>query len=106
VLVASLTDNLQYIAQSDMIDTSNPGVSEFDTVGLNQYLIYWVNDVVGLGGRLEWWKADGVSFYEASSGLNLKLTDNINIRPEYRQDWAPGIGLDEDSFLVDGYVTF
>jgi hypothetical protein len=106
VLVASITDNLQYIAQSDMIDTSNPGVSEFDTVGLNQYLIYWVNDVVGLGGRLEWWKADGVSFYEASSGLNLKLTDNINIRPEYRQDWAPGIGLDEDSFLVDGYVTF
>lgn len=106
VLVASLTDNLQYIAQSDMIDTSNPGVSEFDTVGLNQYLIYSLNDVVGIGGRLEWWKADGVSFYEATSGLNIKLLDNLVIRPEYRQDWAPGIGLDEDTFLVDGYLTY
>ena len=46
VLTAGLTDNLQYIAQSDMIDTDNPGVSEFDTVGLNQYLIYKLNDVV------------------------------------------------------------
>jgi hypothetical protein len=106
VLVASLTDNLQYIAQSDMIDTSNPGVSEFDTVGLNQYLIYWVNDVVGLGGRMEWWKADGVSFYEATSGFNIKLLDNLVIRPEYRQDWAPGIGLDEDTFAIDGYMTY
>jgi hypothetical protein len=106
VLVAGLTDNLQYIAQSDMIDTSNPGVSEFDTIGLNQYLIYSLNDVIGIGGRLEWWKADGVSFYEATSGLNIKLLDNLVIRPEYRQDWAPGIGLDEDTFLVDGYLTY
>jgi hypothetical protein len=106
VLVAGLTDNLQYIAQSDVLDTSNPGVSEFDTVGLNQYLIYNLNDVVGIGGRMEWWKADGVSFYEATSGLNIKLLDNLVIRPEYRQDWAPGIGLDEDTFLVDGYLTY
>jgi hypothetical protein len=28
------------------------------------------------------------------------------IRPEVRQDWAPGIGLDEDSFLVDAIVTY
>jgi hypothetical protein len=106
VLVASLTDNLQYIAQSDLLDTSNPGVSEFDTVGLNQYLLYSLNDVIGIGGRMEWWKADGVSFYEATSGLNIKLLSNLNIRPEYRQDWAPGIGLDEDTFLVDGYLTY
>ncbi len=106
VVVASLTDNLQYIAQVDHLDTSNPGVSEFDTIGLNQYLLYSLNDVVGIGGRLEWWKADGVSFYEATSGLNIKLTENTNIRPEYRQDWAPGIGLDEDTFMVDGYVTY
>ena len=106
VLVAQLTDNLQYIAQSDMIDTSNPGVSEFDTVGLNQYLLYSLNDVVGIGGRIEWWKADGVSFYEATSGLNFKVLSNVNIRPEYRQDWAPGIGPDEDTFLVDAYMTY
>ena len=106
VLVASLTDKLQYIAQSDMVETSNPGVSEYDTIGLNQYLLYWFNDVVGLGGRVEWWKADGVSFYEATSGFNFKVLDNVNIRPEYRQDWAPGIGLDEDTFAIDAYITY
>ncbi len=80
VLVAKLTDNLQYIAQSDMIDTSNPGVSEFDTVGLNQYLLYSLTDVVGVGGRMEWWKADGVSFYEATGGFNFKLLSNVTWR--------------------------
>jgi hypothetical protein len=106
VLVANLTDNLQYIAQSDMIDTSNPGVSEFDTIGLNQYLLYWLTDSIGTGGRVEWWKADGVSFYEVTGGFNFKVLENVNIRPEMRHDWAPGIGLDEDTFAIDGYVTY
>lgn len=106
VLTAALTDNLQYIAQSDMIDTSNPGVSEFDTVGLNQYLIYKLNDVISTGGRYEWWKADGVSFNEVTGGFNIHLLDNLVLRPEARHDWAPGIGLDEDSFLVDMILTY
>ena len=46
------------------------------------------------------------TYGEATSGLNIKLLDNLVIRPEYRQDWAPGIGLDEDTFLVDGYLTY
>ena len=29
-----------------------------DNVGVNQYLIYTVNDCMGVGGRLEWWKTD------------------------------------------------
>ena len=106
VMTVALTDNLQYIAQSDMIDTSNPGVSEFDTVGLVQYLVYELTDVVSTGGRMEWWKADGVSFYEATGGFNFQVLDNLVIRPEVRQDWAPGIGLDEDSFLVDAILVF
>ena len=52
LLTVALTDNLQYIAQSDVIDTSNPGVSEYDTVGLNQYMFYTLNDVFKLGGRV------------------------------------------------------
>jgi hypothetical protein len=69
-------------------------------------LIYNLNDIVGLGGRVEWWKADGVSFYQATSGLNIRLLSNVVIRPEWRQDWAPGIGLDEDTILCDAIVTF
>ena len=106
VLSMALTDRLQYIAQSDVIDTSNPGVSEYETVGLNQYLIYKLNDFVSTGGRMEWWKADGVSFYEATGGFNFHVLENLIVRPEVRQDWAPGIGLDEDTFLVDAILTY
>jgi hypothetical protein len=69
-------------------------------------LIYKHNDFVSTGGRVEWWKADGVSFYEATGGFNFHVLSNLVIRPEVRQDWAPGIGLDEDSFLVDAILTF
>lgn len=106
VLIANLTDNLQYVGQSDLVRTSNVGVSEYDTIGLNQYLFYTVNDLVKVGGRAEWWKADGVSFYEATGGVNIFATKNVVFRPEYRQDWAPGVGLDEDTFAVDMYVTY
>ncbi|MDZ4657153.1 MAG: outer membrane beta-barrel protein [Bythopirellula sp.] len=106
VLIADLTDKLQYIAQSDALRTNNPGVSTFDTIGLNQYLLYWMNDWLGLGGRVEWWKADGVSFYEATTGVNVKLLDNLVFRPEYRQDWAPGIGLDEDTWAIDAILSY
>jgi hypothetical protein len=106
VLTANLTQNLQYVAQSDMIDTSNPGVSDYDTFGINQYLFYTLTDVVKVGGRMEWWKADGVSYYEATGGFNVQLLSNCVLRPEMRQDWAPGIGLDEDTFAIDCYLTY
>jgi hypothetical protein len=106
VLSMALTDNLQYIAQSDTIDTSNPGVSEYDTVGLVQYLIFKHNDFVSSGGRYEWWKADGVSFNQVTGGFNFHVLENLVIRPEIRQDWAPGIGLDEDTALVDAILTY
>ena len=106
VLSVALTDRLQYVAQSDNIDTSNPGVSEYDTVGLAQYLIFKHNDFVSSGGRYEWWKADGVSFYEATLGLNVYATRNLVFRPEVRRDWAPGIGLGENTGAVDFILTY
>lgn len=106
VLTATLTEKLQYVAQSDYLRTDNPGISTFDTIGLNQYLFYSVTDWGKAGVRGEWWKADGVSFYEVSVGLNIKPLSNVVIRPEYRQDWAPGIGLDEDTFLVDCVLSY
>jgi hypothetical protein len=106
VLTVGLTDNLQYIAQSDYLRTDNPGVSQFDTVGLNQYLIYKFNDFVSTGGRVEWWKADGVSFNQVTGGFNFHVLSNMIVRPEIRQDWAPGAGIDEDTFLIDAIVTY
>ena len=34
------------------------------------------------------------------------MLNNLVIRPEIRQDWAPGIGLDEDTALVDAILTY
>ncbi|HMP07975.1 MAG TPA: outer membrane beta-barrel protein, partial [Lacipirellulaceae bacterium] len=106
VLVAQLTDNLQYIGQSDMVDINNPGVVEYDTVGLNQYLIYKLSDLISVGGRMEWWKADGTSYYGATGGANVNVLSNLVFRPEYRQDWAPGVGLDTDTFAVDMIYSY
>jgi hypothetical protein len=69
-------------------------------------LIYKFNDVVSTGGRMEWWKFNGVSHYEATGGFNFQLLDNLVLRPEYRQDWIPGTDLDEETFLVDAILTY
>ena len=81
-------------------------MSQYDTIGINQYLIYKINDFVSAGGRAEWWKADGVSFNEVTGGFNFHLLSNLVLRPEIRQDWSPGAGLDEDSFLIDAILTY
>jgi hypothetical protein len=110
VLIADLTDKLQYVAQNDMIRVDNFPTSNFDTVGLNQYLLYKYSDLIGLGGRVEWWKADGVSYYEATSGVNIHVLDNLVFRPEYRKDWAPGAvpggPIDEETVAIDAILTY
>jgi hypothetical protein len=93
VLVANLTDNLQYVGQSDMMRTDNPGVSQLDTIGLNQYLFYSLTDTLKAGTRVEWWKANGQSIYEMAYGLNIRPIKNLVFRPEVRYNWAPsGVG--------------
>jgi hypothetical protein len=111
VLSAQMTDALQYIAQSDYLRTdndefvSNAGLAA-DTIGLNQYLIYQWSDLISLGGRLEWWKADGESFYEATGGMNIHALDNLVFRPEWRQDWSPATDLDTDTLAIDAILTY
>jgi len=103
VFVASLTDNLQYIFQSDYLRTDN---TDIDTIGVNQYFIYTLNDLIGLGGRIEWWKLNGQSYQEVTGGVNIHVLDNLVIRPEWRQDWSNGADIDEDTIAVDGILTF
>ena len=74
-----------------MLDApTTPASSQFDTIGLNQYLIYTLHDIIGIGGRCEWWKADGTSFNEVTGGVNIKALSNLVFRPEVRHDWSPG----------------
>ena len=116
-----ITDSLNYVLQSDYVHTNgavlNAGDNGYDTIGINQYLIYWANDHLGVGGRAEWWKANGVSYYEATAGVNIKPCANFVIRPEVRYQWSPTVergganpaGLPTDDgaiFGVDAILTF
>jgi hypothetical protein len=107
VLNAGLTDKLSYIFQTDYlrIDNDAAGVNE-DDLGINQYLIYQYNDIVGLGTRMEWWKNEGVSNYALTSGVNIKLLENLIVRPEGRKDWVPATGFDEDMMAIDAILTY
>ena len=107
VVNAGLTDKLSYIFQTDYlrIDNDAAGVND-DDIGINQYLIYQYNDIVGLGTRMEWWKNDGVSNYALTSGVNIKLFGNLIMRPEARKDWVPATGFDEGMAACDFILTY
>ena len=110
VLDMELSDNVNYVIQSDYLDTDSTtgplGLAGDEQYGVNQYLIGKINDTLSVGTRFEWWNVSGVSVYDITLGLNVKVMDDITIRPEIRHDWAPGINLDETIFGVDAIFTF
>jgi hypothetical protein len=92
----SLTEKLQYIFQSDYLDTQDSlGDGVRNTIGINQYLIYAINDCWALGGRAEWYNNEGVytafgdetDIYALTAGINYRPTANVIMRPEIRWDW-------------------
>lgn len=102
-----LTDALKYVAQSDYRNSDNsfatPGL-DIEEYGLSQYLLYRINEFVGAGTRIEWWKSnrltpDSQSYYELTMGLNVRPATNVVVRPEVRYDWTPG---DDQFFTSNG----
>lgn len=114
VLDVALTDDLNYVVQSDILRTNGMNSTNTDTIGLNQYLLYTVNDKLAVGGRAEWWKTNGTSIYAMTAGLNIRPMDNVVIRPEIRFDWEPAgtntvVAADAEGkgqFGVDVILTF
>ena len=119
VLDVALSDDLNYVFQSDLVDIDEAGgVTANDQVGINQYLFYTLNDCWAVGTRLEWWKTDGFSYNEITVGANYRATSNLIIRPEVRWDWTPsdagavnaGVAdadaYNETTFGVDAILTF
>ena len=117
----AITDKLNYVFQSDLLSVSPIGGGHTDTIGVNQYLFYWFNDCLGLGGRAEWWKSDqggfgSDSYYEITGGVNYKPMANLVIRPEVRYQWSPDnnatpaqsiVPVDEGAiFGIDAILTF
>lgn len=106
----AITDDLNYIFQSDLVSTNAPAAGAFaapgEDVGINQYLLYTVDDKVKVGTRMEWWKRDGNSQYAATFGVNITPMENLIIRPEYRYDWSVPGGGTEPTFGCDAILTF
>lgn len=105
VLDWAISDKLNYVFQSDLLRV---GSTQSETIGVNQYLFYNINDCLALGGRVEWWKSDGVDNEVYTYGLNIKPHANLTIRPEVRhQNNTPSIGVNDDTvFGIDAILTF
>lgn len=109
----TLTDKLQYVFQSDLLDSEDAaGLAVRDTFGINNYLIYNMNEKVSVGTRIEWWQVslDSQGFYgdvanpaaisSAASnlgdfdvaaltlGMNYRVCSHFTLRPEIRWDWV------------------
>lgn len=106
VFDTQLTDNINYVFQSDLVSVTNIGGARDHDVGINQYLIYSINDYIGLGSRIEWWHDDGTSINEYTFGVNVKPSDNILFRPEIRHDWSPANDLAQTTFGIDAILIF
>ncbi len=120
-IVADVTvsESVQYIFQSDLLDTTDvDGNPNRQTIGINQYLIKTFSDCLGVGGRFEWWNREvggtGASdVFALTAGVNYRPHANIVVRPEIRWDWDKDrvAGLEDNSdnqttFGIDSVMTF
>ena len=106
VLDLALTENLTYVLQSDYVNTSSvsdPG----DDIGLNNYLIYRIDDCLSLGTRFEWWRDNSTSKNSFTVGANWRPGKGLFLlRPEIRSDWIPATDYSETAFGIDAIVEF
>lgn len=106
VLDMALTENLSYVLQSDYVNTSSL-VDTGDDIGLNNYLIYRIDDCLSLGARLEWWRDNSVSKNSFTVGANWRPGKGLFLlRPEVRTNWIPADDYSETAFGVDAIVEF
>jgi hypothetical protein len=107
----SVSDNLQYIFQSDLLDTeNNADAGLVSTFGINQYLIYSLNDCWGVGARYEWYNNEGIytafgdetDIHALTAGVNYRPHANVIVRPEIRWDWVDDTTVLTRDVLEDG----
>ncbi len=93
----AVSDKLEYIFQSDVLDTvDGTGAGLVQTFDINQYLIYSLSDCLAVGGRFEWYQNEGIytnfgdqtDIYAATVGLNYRPHANVVMRPELRWDFV------------------
>ena len=103
VVDVALTDSINYVFQTDYKKIDG---TDDEDVGINQYLFYNFNDWLAFGTRVEWWRNDQVTNGAYTSGVNIKLLDNLVIRPEYRTDWQPETDFSVENVACDMILTY
>jgi hypothetical protein len=88
-LEVAQTGPFGFIQWDRPVDFARDGIAR-DSIGLINYAFYQVSDRVKAGVRQEWYKADSVSYYTFTYGVNVKPTANLVVRPEVRHMWSPG----------------
>jgi len=101
----NLGERLTYILQSDFSNVSS-ATDATDDFGINNYLVYQINDEWLAAGRMEWWRNAHTSNYSATAGLNWKASANLTVRPEIRFDWSPETDQDETFVGIDAILVF
>lgn len=100
ILSQKWSDKWMSVHQFDVLNTNLQGAtggSNFatdgiagDSTGFINYLFYEINAKWKAGTRLEWYKADSLSYNTWTYGVNYKPTANWTIRPEMRHLWSQG----------------
>ncbi|MFU8789329.1 MAG: porin [Methylobacter sp.] len=131
VLSHDITDTLHYTLQHDLgIEEKSASADAAKWYGINQYLTYDINDKLGAGVRLEWFRDEdgarvgaigngntmpgGKNHYLAATvGLNYSPISWLTLRPEVRYDHATendayNDGVSNDQLLIsaDAIVRF
>jgi len=128
VLSHDITDTLHYKLQHDLgIEEKSTSADSAKWYGINQYLTYDINDKLGAGLRLEWFRdEDGARvsaigngntmpggpnhYLAATAGLNYSPISWLTLRPEVRYDHstennAYNGGLSNDQLLISADAT-
>jgi hypothetical protein len=106
VATLKLTERLTYVFQNDYGINYALATDNAHWYGINQYLLYQLNDCWAIGSRFEWFRdddgarvlGDGFNrvianpgdYYQATLGLNYKPHSNVTLRPEVRYDYFDG----------------
>jgi hypothetical protein len=94
-------DNWTYMCQYNLSNLNEVGGNRLSAYGINNHLLYSIDDTWGIGFRAEWLRDNGVLAYtdafgnsnntdivQLTLGLNFNPTENLRIRPELRYDHA------------------
>ena len=111
----AVSDKLNYVLQTDLLEGNGntpvpvPGAALVvgdHQWGLNQYLLYTINDCVKAGGRFEIWHNSGMTQNALTFGVNIRPHANIVLRPELRHDWNPSTDVEFTTAAIDVILSF